>query len=85
MRVTPNGVMAFSHEPPDRRARLAAKKDLELAPDGLAAIFIGSPYGPNLDAARFIANELSAAMPGVTFVIAGGVGEAITAKSYNFV
>lgn len=85
MRVVPNGVMAFADPVPDAVARRAARKATGLAPDAFAAIFIGSAYGPNLGAARFIAEQLAPACPDVTFVIAGGVGEEIRATPPNVV
>lgn len=85
MRVVPNGVMAFADPVPDAAARCAAREVTGLAPDAFAAIFIGSAYGPNLGAARFIAEQLAPACPDVTFVIAGGVGEEIRATPPNVV
>ena len=85
MRVAPNGVMAFGSDVPDQKAKIEAKSTLQLNENRLIAIFIGSPYGPNLDAANFIAHELSEAMPEVVFVIAGGVGVHITSKSDNVI
>jgi glycosyltransferase involved in cell wall biosynthesis/GT2 family glycosyltransferase len=85
MRVVPNGVMAFADPVPDAAARRAARKATGLAPDAYAAIFIGSAYGPNLGAARFIAERLAPACPDVTFVIAGGVGEEMRATPPNVV
>src|SRR5262249_48171671 len=40
-------------------------------------------YGPNIEAARFLAAKLAPAMADVSFVIAGGVGEAIKAAGEN--
>jgi glycosyltransferase involved in cell wall biosynthesis/GT2 family glycosyltransferase len=85
IRVAPNGFMAFAHTPPDPGTKRAAKTSLGLGDDSFVAIFIGSPYGPNLDAAEFIARDLSTAMPETTFVIAGGVGEKISCSNENVV
>ncbi len=85
IRVAPNGVMAFEGEVPDQKAKIKAKSTLQLDENRLIAIFIGSPYGPNLDAAKFIAQELSKAMPEVIFVIAGGVGTHIASKRDNVI
>jgi glycosyltransferase involved in cell wall biosynthesis len=85
MRVVPNGVMAFTEALPDENSKLEAKQSLRLDETKLTAIFIGSQYGPNIDGARFILEELSAVMPEVIFVIAGGVGEQLTSKRKNVV
>jgi glycosyltransferase involved in cell wall biosynthesis len=85
MRVMPNGVMAFSMVPPTNRDREAIRKKLALPVDAFVAVFIGSPYGPNLEAAEFIATRLARALPDVTFVIAGGVSEAVSARQKNLV
>ena len=77
MRVIPNGVMAFHYEVPDEKERLNAKKQLKLDLNSSIAIFIGSAYGPNVDGANFIINELAVASNNVIFVIAGGVGNAV--------
>jgi glycosyltransferase involved in cell wall biosynthesis/GT2 family glycosyltransferase len=83
IRVVPNGVMAFEHSVPDETARKAARKTLKLEPRAFVGIFIGSAYGPNQDAARFINEELAPACPDVTFVIAGGVGSEMEAAHSN--
>jgi len=85
MRVVPNGVMAFANPVPNPAARKAARRRLGLAEKAFAAIFIGSGYGPNVDAARFINEELSACCPDVIFVIAGGVGEGMAPARSNVV
>ena len=77
MRVVPNGVMAFAHAQPTDEERARFRNALGLPGSSLVAIFVGSAYGPNLEAARFIAAELAAAAPEVLFVIAGGVGDAL--------
>lgn len=85
MRVIPNGVMAFEMLPPSAEQRVAIRRKLGLAEDAFIAIFIGSPYGPNRDAADFIVQRLAPALPGVTFVVAGGVGEAVSSRGKNVV
>jgi glycosyltransferase involved in cell wall biosynthesis/GT2 family glycosyltransferase len=77
MRVVPNGVMAFRDPVPTPDTRRDARRTLKLAEDAPIAIFIGSPYGPNVQAAQFIADALAPLLPDVTFVIAGGVGQVI--------
>jgi glycosyltransferase involved in cell wall biosynthesis/2-polyprenyl-3-methyl-5-hydroxy-6-metoxy-1,4-benzoquinol methylase/GT2 family glycosyltransferase len=85
MRVVPNGVMAFTNPVPERNDKLIAKKELKLAMDGLVAIFIGSPYGPNVEAGQFIVNQLAGALPDVTFVIAGGIGSQLSSDKQNVI
>ncbi len=85
MRIAPNGVMAFAAAVPGEKEKKVARKNLKLDDNGLIAIFIGSPYGPNLDAAQFIVEELALAIPEVTFIIAGGVGGHVTPESNNVV
>lgn len=75
MRVIPNGVMAFSEETSKKLTKKIAKERLNLDTKSFLVIFIGSSYGPNIEAANFIVDNLAPLMPDVTFVIAGGVGE----------
>jgi glycosyltransferase involved in cell wall biosynthesis/GT2 family glycosyltransferase len=77
IKVVPNGVFAQKIVPPTPQERQAARKALGIDETGSFAIFLGSNYGPNIDAAHFIFDELAAILPSVTFVIAGGVGMAI--------
>jgi glycosyltransferase involved in cell wall biosynthesis/GT2 family glycosyltransferase len=77
MRVLPNGVMASWISVPTADERRAAKRSIGVGLDKPLAIFIGSPYGPNVEAARFIANALAPALPDLLFVIAGGVGSVL--------
>ncbi|MDR3450656.1 MAG: glycosyltransferase family 4 protein, partial [Alphaproteobacteria bacterium] len=79
IRLIPNGVFVRGIAPADLTAKAAARKACNLGGKP-AAIFIGSAYAPNLEAARFIARELAPALPEVVFVIAGGVGEQIRAE-----
>ena len=74
--VVPNGTFTAQITPADAERRAAAKRSLQLPP-GPAALFIASLYPPNVDAARFIAGTLAPALPEITFVICGGVGEAV--------
>ncbi|MEB2416567.1 glycosyltransferase [Citrobacter sp. R-1.5.2] len=77
MRVVPNGVMAFSHQVPGYIQRQSAKEALNISVDSRLAIFIGSAYGPNIEAAKFISEMLAPAVPEVMFIIAGGVSEVV--------
>lgn len=85
MRVVPNGVMAFTNPVPTEEDRTSARIKLGLAKDAFVGIFIGSGYGPNVDAARFINDELAPLCPGVTFVIAGGVGVGMVSTHSNVI
>lgn len=77
LRVVPNGVMAFSHHPSSSDERKLARESVDVPASALVAFFIGSAYMPNVEAARFIANTLAPSIPGVLFVIGGGVGARI--------
>jgi glycosyltransferase involved in cell wall biosynthesis len=76
IRLAPNGTFAAAITPaaPAERAAIRDRLGLGSAPVGF---FIGSAYGPNVDAARFIAKRLAPALPEMHFVIAGGVGETL--------
>lgn len=83
IRVVPNGVMAFREPPSTSERRLVARQALSIDPAAYLAIFIGSPYGPNNKAAELIVKQLAPAMPHVTFVIAGGVGQSMKSGLAN--
>lgn len=74
--VVPNGTFTARLAPADDEGRRAAKARLGL--DGrTVAIFLGSAYGPNVEAARFIISKLAPWLPQVTFAVCGGVGAAL--------
>lgn len=83
MRVAPNGVMVSSVVPADAAGRAAARARLGLPADALVAMFIGSDYAPNVEAAHFIADALAPACPGVRFAIVGGVGSRVSGRASN--
>lgn len=85
MRVVPNGVMAFNEHLPTFEKRLVARESLGLDVAAFVAIFIGSGYGPNMQAAEFIDKELAALLPQVTFVIAGGVSTLMRPSCSNVI
>lgn len=85
MRVVPNGVMAFDKPVPSASERLVAREKVGLPSAAYAGIFIGSGYGPNIDAAKFINEKLSVECPQVTFVIAGGVGAGMIPANPNVI
>lgn len=82
MRVVPNGVFTETIKPVNQEEKAARKKQLGLGSQS-AAIFIGSNYPPNVEAVRFIIKELAPRLPGVMFVVAGGVGSGIDKKEYE--
>lgn len=77
-RVMPNGT--FVGEPPDPSARRDKKRLLGLE-DKPLAVFLGSLFPPNEEAAAFICTELAPTLPDVNFAICGGVGSAIDRPS----
>ncbi|WP_226647201.1 glycosyltransferase [Microbulbifer variabilis] len=85
IRIVPNGVMTEGLRNIDRDEKISLRKKLGLPASLFMAIFIGSPYGPNLEAAQFISGDLAKALPEVTFIIAGGVGATITACRTNVI
>jgi glycosyltransferase involved in cell wall biosynthesis len=85
MRVVPNGVMAFNDKQPTPEKRMVARQSLGFDEHAFVAIFIGSGYGPNVQAAEFIDKQLALLLPQVSFVIAGGVGAGIRPGSKNVI
>lgn len=76
IRLVPNG--AFTERFAGFEADLGIRARFGLAADKPLGIFLGSSYGPNSDAARFIAYTLADSLPDVQFVIVGSVSEALT-------
>jgi glycosyltransferase involved in cell wall biosynthesis len=74
--VVPNGTFTAPITVADAAARATAKQSLALPP-GPMALFLGSLYPPNAEAARFINETVAPALPVVTFAICGGVCEAL--------
>ena len=76
VRVVPNGAFTEALQPPtvEERARLRSEYSVTNKP---LAVFLGSKYGPNLEAARFIGERLAVALPGVEFVVVGGAGDGV--------
>lgn len=70
--VVPNGVDTEAQFPPGPHQRQEARERHRLAPQDIAAVFIGSGYAPNAEAARYIVEQLAPAVPEVTFLVAGG-------------
>ncbi|THD08649.1 hypothetical protein B1991_04825 [Rhodanobacter lindaniclasticus] len=80
LRVAPNGIFAFTYELPTSEQRAAAKKVLRVGKPRLV-IFVGSNYGPNNDAAAFVADELAGDRPDVAFALIGGCCDRLQNKS----
>jgi glycosyltransferase involved in cell wall biosynthesis len=74
IKLIPNGVFVGGITPAGETARRLVRKRLGMT-ERITAMFLGSAYGPNLDAANFIARELAPYCQTIDFVIAGGVGE----------
>jgi len=77
LRIAPNGAFVENFPEPGAVQRQVLRKKLGLPLNRPVAIFLGSLYGPNTDAARFIMQQLVPVCPDVFFVIAGGVGNAL--------
>lgn len=71
--VVPNGVFVNAITPVDA-ARKSFNKDM-VGLSGPVALFLGSNYGPNVEAAGFICRTLAPSLPEITFLVCGGVGE----------
>lgn len=71
LRVVPNGIFAFGHALQTPAERLAAKHALGVSQHALV-VFVGSDYGPNNDAARYVSHRLASALPEVAFALIGG-------------
>lgn len=80
IRIVPNGTFTARITPATLERRMQARKrfGLDLEP---VALFIGTPYGPNIDAANFIAEELAPSLPDIVLVVAGAVGDVLRSKA----
>jgi glycosyltransferase involved in cell wall biosynthesis len=74
-KLCPNGVFTRVLRPTDDAGRAQAKKELGIS--AAAALFIGSGYQFNTEAAWFIIEELAPRLPEVLFVVAGGVASSL--------
>lgn len=79
VRIVPNGAFTKSLLSPTAKEKKKAKANLGLK-DRKSAIFLGSLYGPNLEAAKIICGEVAPKLPEITFVICGGVCDGISKK-----
>lgn len=73
--VAPNGVdcASFASIATARASARLARKDADSAP---RALFVGSNWGPNIDAARAVL-DLASRLPEIYFDIVGSVGDAL--------
>lgn len=73
--IAPNGVFTTRITPcEDAQKRIKLREKLGI--DRPAVCFMGSNYGPNADAARFVLH-LAQRMPECQFLLIGGVGESV--------
>ena len=79
--IFPNGVDTSKVLPANEANKRKSKELLKLS--GQIAIFIGSDYPPNVEAAKYILEKLSEECPQVTFIIVGGAGESLKSKRNN--
>jgi FkbM family methyltransferase len=77
--VAPNGTFTERTRPATEAIRAECKSKLGLGTPAMA-LFLGSNYPPNVEAAKFIIERLAPALPHITFVICGGVGTALEAS-----
>lgn len=71
--VVPNGALP----PQEASAEDIAKVEQKVQKTGLSAVFLGSAHPPNVEAAKFIVNQLAPACPQVQFHLVGSVCHAI--------
>lgn len=71
--LAPNGVDCAAIHPVDESTRRENRTKLGVT-DELLAVFTGSNYPPNLEAATFMIEELAPRFPKAVFALAGGVG-----------
>lgn len=81
-RVVPNGAFTERRGPIDETSRGEAKARLGLSAAPLV-LFLGSFYQPNVEAARFVVDELAPSLPKLQFAVAGGVGRELRGRRSN--
>ena len=74
--VAPNAAFTELTRPATREEREHARAAVGCAA-GPLCLFVGTAYPPNAEAAAFVAQQLAPALPEVTFVVCGGVGDAL--------
>lgn len=81
LRIVPNGAFVERFRDDDTYDRIIRRRELGLPVDQPVAVFLGSMYGPNVEATRFIAQTLAPACPSWCFVLVGGAGESLEPES----
>lgn len=76
LRIAPNGVFTSKIVPASTDKKSAIRRRLGVVHPN-AAIFIGSAYDPNVEAAEFLIHRVAPFVPSTLFVIAGGVGSVL--------
>lgn len=78
LRVAPNGTFTQRFKQDLIRMRADARAALPAEEQARKrVVFMGSQYGPNAEAGRFIVDVLAPRVPDVTFVLIGGVSEGL--------
>ena len=72
LRIAPNGT--FTKYTRDDLV-IARGRAMPVPDKNRNVVFMGSQYGPNTEAARFIVEELAPKVPGANFLLIGGIGE----------
>jgi glycosyltransferase involved in cell wall biosynthesis len=80
IRIAPNGSFTDAIRPLESAARATLRTQFNVQ-DRPVALFLGTNYGPNVDAARFISQTLAPALPGIEFVLVGSVGDAVPPRA----
>ena len=75
--LVPNGVFVTDFGDHDPLQRATARFRLDINDTDVIAFFIGSNYGPNVEAAKEIIDRLAPECPDISFVIAGGLVAAL--------
>jgi len=73
--IVPNGVDIDEIKPATDDEKTTGKNRLKISTK--TAIFIGSDYPPNVEAANYIIDTLASQCPDITFLIVGGVGNRV--------
>jgi glycosyltransferase involved in cell wall biosynthesis len=82
VRIVPNGTFTQGLGRATHQERSLARESLGIGEMPLA-IFLGSNYPPNIEAANYICRKLAPAMPNVFFAICGGVGSGLPPETRN--
>lgn len=83
VKVVPNGVFCREIPPLSVSERSRHRHQLGIGDETVVAFFLGSDYGPNLEAATYIVDTLAPALPSVQFVVAGGCSAHLSERSPN--